>query len=227
MATQDEIEVVSKALRAYFTKLAREAIDRIPFDPLETEEFIGKLLGESPTAQVLIFHSYFDDRFTNLLALQMLHLESNNAIERVFGVTGPLSTFNSRVLIAYHLGWIKEDIRNKLEALRKLRNAFAHRAFKLSMTDPEIVSYVAELERNNKKVYDDIKTGVASFNPNLLCSLVVIAFSTFYQLIIFPIARMLILSEPEKLLTGENEPELLKKVRDTMVRSVLTAGGVK
>ena len=127
----------------------------------------------------------------------MLHLESNNAIERVFGVTGPLSTFSNRVLIAYHLGWIKEDIRNKLEALRKLRNAFAHRAFKLSMTDPEIVSYIAELERGNNKVYNDIKTGVPSFNPNLLCSLVVIAFRTFHQLIISPsTVRMLILSEP-------------------------------
>jgi hypothetical protein len=62
MATEEEIDAAPKGLRASFTKLAHEAIDRISFDPLETEEFVGKLLNESATAQVLIFHCYFEDR---------------------------------------------------------------------------------------------------------------------------------------------------------------------
>jgi hypothetical protein len=212
----------------YQVKSAREAVDRIPFDPSEVGDFVTKLLNESPTAQVLIFYSYLDDRIQNILALQMHHFESQNAIDRVFGLNGPLNTFSSRILIAYHLGWIAEELKTRLDAFRKMRNVFAHRAFKVTITDPDITSHLAALDYTPTGIFENLKVAVPTlpFTSNLLCNLIVLALRTFEQLLVLPIARAHHVS-PGDVLHYEEQPLLTKRVQHTLVESLLIAGAHK
>jgi DNA-binding MltR family transcriptional regulator len=118
-------------------------------------------------------------------------ISSQNAIDRVFGLNGPLNTFSSRILIAYHLGWINNEQRGRLNAFRSIRNAFAHRAFEISITDPEIRGHLAVLDHGLTEMYASLTVAIPTqpFKPNLLCNLIVLALRTFEQLLVFPIAR--------------------------------------
>jgi DNA-binding MltR family transcriptional regulator len=228
LATEEEVEAVAKALRGHFLDLARAVIEKIPFDPLDLEAFIEKLLSESDTARVLIFASYLDDRIQNLLMLQMLHLESQASIERLFGINGPLGTFSRRVLIAYHLGWITDDTKQKLDAFRKVRNDLAHRAFKVTVSDPQIAGQLAAFDASSQGIYQSLQQKLSRpFTPNLLCDLVLLAWRVFEELLIFPVARSFLVIRPKDLsIASDDPPEVLKRVLDQTVRGLLVAGGL-
>ena len=67
---------------------------------------------------MLTLYSYLDDKIQTILSLQMRYLENQNARSRIFGPRGPLSNFSSRVLVAYHLGWLSNRQRLRLDAAR-------------------------------------------------------------------------------------------------------------
>jgi len=223
LATKEEIEAVATALHAYLVGLARTEIEKISFDPLDLETFIERLLPESDTARVLIFATYLDDRIQNLLMLQMRHLESQSSIGRVFGLNGPLDTFSRRVLIAYHLGWISDDTKQKLDAFRKVRNDLAHRAFKMDVSDPEIASQLAAFDASSQGIYQELQANLDKpFIPNILCDLVLLACRVFEELLIWPVARSFLMVHPRDL----SMAEVLKRVKDQIVRGLLVAGGL-
>jgi DNA-binding MltR family transcriptional regulator len=229
VATDKEIEAGANALKAFFVKLAREAVDRIAFDPFDVGQFVRTLLQESETAQVLIFSSYIDDRLQSLLMLQMQHLDTQNAIDAVFGLNGPLDTFNRRILIAYHLGWISEDTRRRVDAFRKLRNAFAHRAFTVTFNDPKISSYREILDYRPAGFYDNINNAQGierRLKPTLLTDMVMMAGRLFEELLVFPVIRLFPTVHPREVMFAEEEtPELIKKVRHEILTGIFLAGG--
>jgi len=53
--------------------------------------------------------------------------------------SGPLRSFNSKILLAHALGTIDDRFKVDLDALRKIRNAFAHSKKVLEFNDPLIV----------------------------------------------------------------------------------------
>jgi DNA-binding MltR family transcriptional regulator len=225
LATQAEYDAAAKALRTHFINQARSVIDQIPFDTLDLESFTEKLLSESDTARVLIFASYLDDRLQNLLIRQMRNLDSQNSIDRLFGVNGPLDTFSRRVLISYHLGWISEDTKQRLDAFRKVRNAFAHRAFKVSIGDPQIASLLATFDHSSQGIFQELQSD-STFTPNLLCNLVLLAFRVFEEMLVWPVARAFLIVTPKDISGSEDPPQVLKPLRDQAVRALLIAGGL-
>src|SRR5262249_41418927 len=163
----------------------------------------------SPTAQVLIFHSYLEDRIRGILALQMKHLESKKAQERLFD--GPLDTFSSRILIAYHLGWLSETQYRRMEAFRNLRNEFAHNPFKVSLTDNNIRSFLATIDYGSTGIYERISANPINsyFVPNLLSNLITLTMFTFHDLLLLPIAIANYVDHNDIINPREDQPALM------------------
>jgi DNA-binding MltR family transcriptional regulator len=85
----------------------------------------------------IIAVSLLEKMLENVLALRMMPL-SNKRYAEMFGKMAPLSTFDAKIEMALTLGVISENFYYQLHALRKVRNAFAHRIEALTFDHPEI-----------------------------------------------------------------------------------------
>lgn len=211
---EDADEMLARVARAIYGAQvgeARELLASFSIDESGIADFARKLQSESETAQVLIFYSYLDDRIQSLLAQQMVRLESKSAREKLFGSNGPLGTSSSRMLVAYHLGWLSERTWERLSAFRKIRNEFAHRAFKVTFSDPAIAGHL-------KAIDYDVKAMIGSFVPvefhdrlnNLLPRLLLLAHHTFRDLLVMPIATAHRVSPHDLAGDYDEQPENLR-----------------
>jgi DNA-binding MltR family transcriptional regulator len=64
---------------------------------------------------------------------------SKKLYERLFDGFGPLSSFASKIVMAYALHIVSVQVFQNLEKLRKLRNAFAHSSKILSFGSAEVI----------------------------------------------------------------------------------------
>ena len=116
--------------------------------------FYEELQNETPRAAVIIAASFMDGWLRQLIANFMI--EDRKVIDELLGTEvntdRPLSSFFSRIKTAYCLGLISKDEHNDLDAIRKIRNRFAHGAHGLSFDDDEIVSWCNSLEIPNKVI---------------------------------------------------------------------------
>lgn len=65
-----------------------------------------------------------------------LFIRNNTHSERLFhGESGPFSTFSQRIAIARAIGLVDDDFEKGCNAIRLIRNAFAHTLIKLSFDD--------------------------------------------------------------------------------------------
>jgi hypothetical protein len=144
----------------------------------------------------------------------------------LFGVNGPLSTFSSRILIAYHLAWLSDGIREKLDALRKIRNEFAHRAFKVTIDDPSLKSHLATLNFGIPAMMEKASIEQAPLFDCLLCQLVMLALNTFQEMIVLPAAKLMSVAPDDVAGTFEDCPALLKKISLTMSGALVLAAGL-
>jgi DNA-binding MltR family transcriptional regulator len=195
------VESVAKAI--YFSQVerARQEIDKVDFDLSDFPEIFRRLNQEGETAQVLIFGSYLEDRITGIIRTKMKHLSSKEDENSLFGPHGPLSSLSARVLLSYQLGWISTDTKNKLDAFRKIRNHFAHKAYQARITDPEIAKFLLKIDYNPARMLEVIAEAVGSdgnvaviaqddLTPEkrYLCNFAYLAEHVFSELLLFPIA---------------------------------------
>jgi hypothetical protein len=218
-----ERDRVAKAIYDTQVRHAREVIDKLSFDPQEVEDLARRLQKESQTAQVLIFYSYLDDRIQQLVQHQLRPNQSKAEIDRLFGVNGPLSTFSSRILLAYHLAWLSDSTREKLDAFRRLRNEFAHRAFKVTMDDPSLKPHLATLNFGISSRMEQSNIQQSALFDCLLCQLVMLALNTFQEMLVLPAAKLMGVSPNDVAGTFEDCPALLKKISLTMSGALVLA----
>ena len=72
---------------------------------------------------------------------------SKGMYERLFGAFRPLSTFSSKIAMAYALSIINKDVYNELEKIRKIRNEFAHSSAVLHFGSTAIAPLLGRLKR--------------------------------------------------------------------------------
>lgn len=223
------VEIVGKAIYESQVKQACAVIDAFSIEHAGIVDLVSKLLIETETAQVLIFYSYLDDAIGRLMRLHMHDVLSETAREAVFGFNSPLGSFSARIGMAFHLGWITSKHKARLTAFRKVRNEFAHRAFKTSISDPvvadqlKLIDYDIEtmLEPHRvalSKQYDMKKANI------LLSRLIMLASSTFIELLVLPVARGFMVNPGSITAPYDNSPELVKNVRRSMSRALLVVG---
>lgn len=170
---------------------ACEDLSKIKFSSRELVDLTRRLLGESETAQVLIFYSYLENSLEELIAQHLLHLDNRKAKERLFGVNAPLGTSSARMLLAYHLGWLRPETYQQVDSLRKVRNEFAHRAFKVDFDDPKVASHIGNMD---PKMFQELVDGglpreAVDHLDTILAKMLLIACLVFQEIVTHPIAR--------------------------------------
>lgn len=77
--------------------------------------------------------------------LRSLFKEGSSAARRkLFELNGPFSSFSSKILAAYSLGWINSDTFHDINLIRKIRNQFAHDLHGLDLESAKIRKLIDE-----------------------------------------------------------------------------------
>lgn len=104
------------------------------------------LIRESDRGAVIVGAAILDDALTQLLrAVFEKNKISNKQIEKMFDLSGPLSSFGSKTLVAYGFGFISKPVFEDLNRIRGLRNEFAHSSVKVDFLAADIVESVMSL----------------------------------------------------------------------------------
>lgn len=128
-----------------------------PFEHTEIKKLFGDLLDtlfdESGRGAVLIATTHVDDHLTKLIESILPPDISKNQKDRAFKYPGQLSSFSSKIELAYVFRLINKNLYDSLNALRKIRNDAAHSHSKFELND---------LNEQLKQVYD-LGPGIPSF----------------------------------------------------------------
>lgn len=99
------------------------------FDDLIHDDELGKLLKtESHRGQVLISAQHIDNLLALLLKTWLFHspVKPNDDDELFDRESSPCGNFSSRIKLAFRLGLIDSELKSMLDAIRNIRNFFAH-----------------------------------------------------------------------------------------------------
>lgn len=230
-----QVERVAKAIYLSQVKHARESVDAIQFKLDDFSDIFSRLSGESETAQILIFSSFLEDKMMSLIKLRLWHLNSTKSEDVIFGSNGPLGTFGSRLALSFHLGWLSPIQHQKLTAFRKIRNEFAHGAYKVSLSDKRISNLLTnmnfDLEVFLLPIRDALMDGgkedrllpfdEISPNRRFLCNLAILAQKTFIDFLVLP-SVIAYKVDPRDIVAGFDEgPENIRSLQRALARAVL------
>lgn len=106
-------------------------------------DFRAALSKETDRGCALFAAAYLDNALSDLLYCTLAY---DKKIETdLFTGTAPLSSFSSRIKLAFYLGKISKVEKRDMELVRKVRNEFAHSADNISFETPKINSQCKEL----------------------------------------------------------------------------------
>ena len=94
------------------------------------------VVGPDP-GRALISSAIVED-FLQQLLLHAMRSLSNTKAKRLFD--GPLATFDAKIEVAYAFDLIDDDLRNDLNVIKDIRNAFAHSLDWMHFQSKEIVA---------------------------------------------------------------------------------------
>ncbi len=81
--------------------------------------------------------------------------------DKLFSGYGPLSSFSTKIQIAYAIGLIGPNVTHDLETIREIRNGFAHTALQVDFGSPEVIALCNGLHCRHlihKQKHGDAKT---------------------------------------------------------------------
>ncbi|MBN2583085.1 MAG: hypothetical protein JXL80_08455 [Planctomycetes bacterium] len=106
--------------------------------------FFRTLSAESDRGMVLVGAAFLDAGLEALLRARLV--DAPDEVGRLTDLDGPLSSFGSRIRLAFCLGLISREERDDLDLARKIRNNFAHTFEGRTFEEvPGIVDIVKEL----------------------------------------------------------------------------------
>ena len=86
-------------------------------------------MNESDRGCVLVGAALVERRLDDIFEHVFQRNKASKAIQKaLFDSNGPLSTFSAKIKLAYALGFIRKQTFEDLEAVRRIRNDFAHSA---------------------------------------------------------------------------------------------------
>lgn len=115
------------------------------YDNLLMDEFEK----ETDRGAVIVATSLFDSVLHNLLKAFLLP-ESNSKDELFEGPNAPLSSFNSKITLAFRLGLISQKFARDIHLIRKIRNEFAHNIHGCDFSHSSVKSRVLELMKSSE-----------------------------------------------------------------------------
>lgn len=230
------IDRAAQALYESVVRQAADALNRIEFECDDLTKLLERLVNETETAQVLIFAGFLEDKFTTLFKLRLRHLTSQSVEDEIFGSNGPLGSFGNRINLAYQLGWLTAKQKSRLDSFRKIRNAYAHDAYKVSFKDQRIAALLRNMDLEPLGFVERLRSmfakedGIDNFLPieeineklYLCLNFGLLASKTFEEMLLLPTALEFRV-DPGSLMNGwEKLPKPIQKVHLNFSRALLT-----
>lgn len=98
-------------------------------------EIWDNILKNTHASAAIVGAASIDDKLAQLIGKRFPNL-SNTLREKLFTGYGPLSSFSVRIDIALAFGIIDSEMKSDLDAIRQIRNAFAHSPETLGLLSP-------------------------------------------------------------------------------------------
>lgn len=113
-----------------------------------TKDDINRAVKELNTDGVrgcaVLAHALLEDMLRQCILANMTDLNKDEQ-DRLFVGSGPLSSFSSKIQLAYAFKIIGTKTRHDLDTIREIRNAIAHTSLKIDFDTPEVASLCAGL----------------------------------------------------------------------------------
>lgn len=113
---------------------------------LEYMAFRRELTKESDRGCALLAAANLDSMLEDLLRRKLIGSKAHK--DSLFGYTGPVGSFSSRILLSYSIGLISEDCLHDIQIIRKIRNDFGHMPTIISFEDDKMKSLCQSLRLN-------------------------------------------------------------------------------
>jgi DNA-binding MltR family transcriptional regulator len=146
----------------------------------ELDSFLGmlaQLACETDRGIALIMTAWLDDALDGYLRTRVI--QEKKLIEDLFDQDRPLSSFSSRINVAYAFAHISSDVYHDLHTIREIRNRFAHERTQFIFETPEIADRCKNLrliQNHNAKEIDDKKRVHTRRDEFLLAALMYAAY---------------------------------------------------
>ena len=121
----------------------RELSRRFPA-PREIKKIMDSLRNKDDLHAAIIAVSIVEASLEQLIVTR-LKKSDKDLLDRLFQNRGPLSDFNSKILIAEAFGILTGPLAEELHVMRAVRNAFAHAKMHLSFADQPVALEVSRL----------------------------------------------------------------------------------
>src|SRR5450830_482812 len=100
--------------------------------------------GSSDRAAAIIGGAFLEDYLESMLQYYFIADTKHDSV--IFEGNGPLSTFSAKISLCYRIGLISKNEYEKLEAIRAIRNKFAHELSFLNFFDQSIAARCKNIE---------------------------------------------------------------------------------
>jgi hypothetical protein len=127
--------------RADGEHVAIVANDEAEIDSLN--RFLRIIGGQDERAMVLSLAAFIEDALGRLLLAYLRDCKASRDL--VEGFNAPLGTLSSRIKAVYAFGLVTEEQFRDMDALRKIRNRFAHNWEGVSLESNDIASMIGQL----------------------------------------------------------------------------------
>ena len=126
---------------------------RIEIDSLQWSGFFDELQSESDRGATILASVWIENLLQRKLGTLFTKGNSKNR-QKLYDLNGPFSSFSSKILAAYSLGWIDSDIFNDINLVRKIRNEFAHKLHGIDLESPKIRGFIDKFKIPYRYYYD-------------------------------------------------------------------------
>jgi DNA-binding MltR family transcriptional regulator len=136
-----------------------------------TNSAINSLKSETDRGAAVLAGSMVENALGQFLERHCrVHVKAKD-IERLFGSTGPISTFSQRTLVAAAFGLLDSDDCEQLNIVRDIRNHFAHHPMHASFEDVDILGKTKRLRFHDLAVIEPVlrETGSSRMAYLLTC----------------------------------------------------------
>lgn len=111
----------------------RELLNKLKLDFIAFRRAIAH---ESDRGCALFAAAYLDKALSDILSLSLV--SDKKVQEHLFQGNAPLASFSSRIKLAFYMGLISKGCQSDLDAIRAIRNHFAHHAEVATFEDQSI-----------------------------------------------------------------------------------------
>jgi len=109
--------------------------------PREIKQIMDGLRNKDDLHTAIIAVSIVEAALEKLIVTRTKKREKE-FLDRLFQNKGPLSDFNSKILVAEAFGFLTGPLAAELHVMRAIRNAFAHAKIHISFADPPVSAEV-------------------------------------------------------------------------------------